>query len=72
MMEKLLGILENDARKPGFEGVYALAWSNNPEMRDELMEKMKKRLDMKSLVIGRISPVVGAHTGPGALGVFCY
>lgn len=72
MFEKLLSLLKTDSGKPGFEGVFGVAWSDNPDMRDELISMMRTRLPVRSLVTGRVSPVVGAHTGPGALGVFCY
>lgn len=71
MMEKLIAIIERESEKPGFEGKYALAWSDNPEARDEMISRMKERLGAENILIGRVSPVIGSHTGPGALGVFC-
>lgn len=71
MMEKLVTILQRESEKPGFEGKYALAWSNNPEARDELAQRLKERLGVENMLIGRVSPVIGSHTGPGVLGVVC-
>lgn len=71
-ISKLLDIAARDEARAGFEGVYAVAWSNNPDERERLIEQMNKRLTVNKLVVGQISPVIGAHTGPGALGIISY
>ncbi|MBF0634996.1 MAG: DegV family protein, partial [Nitrospinae bacterium] len=71
MMEKLVTIIERESEKPGFEGKYALAWSDNPTARDEMISRLKERLGAENILTGRVSPVIGSHTGPGALGVIC-
>lgn len=70
MMEKLISMIERESEKPGFEGKCALAWSDNPTARDEMISRMKDRLGVENMIIGRVSPVIASHTGPGALGVF--
>lgn len=71
MMEKLVTMIERESEKPGFEGKYAVAWSDNPEARDEMISRLKERLGAENILTGRVSPVIGSHTGPGALGVMC-
>jgi hypothetical protein len=71
MMEKLTTIIERESEKPGFEGKYALAWSDNPSARDEMISRLKERLGAQDILIGRVSPVIGSHTGSGALAVIC-
>ncbi len=72
LMGKLIKQLEADAKKPEFEGCYAVVYSDNLDECDSLIEVMRERLNIKSLHTGQISPVIGAHVGPGALGVICY
>ena len=45
---------------------------DDADARDELAGLMRERLEVNSLIIGQISPVIGAHVGPGALGVMAY
>jgi hypothetical protein len=71
MMGKLTAIIQRESQKPGFEGKYALVWSDNPDARDEMISMMKDKLGAENILIGRVSPVIGSHTGPGALGVMC-
>jgi hypothetical protein len=71
MMEKLITLIGRESEKPGFEGKYALAWSDNPSARDEMVSRLKERLGAENILIGRVSPVIGSHTGPGALAVIC-
>jgi len=71
MMEKLTAIIQRESEKPGFEGKYALVWSDNQEARDEMISMMKGKLGAENILTGRVSPVIGSHTGPGALGVMC-
>lgn len=72
VIDKLITILEGKARADNFEGAYAVVYSDNPEARDDLIDRMRDTLTIKTLVTGQISPVIGAHTGPGTLGVGCY
>ena len=72
VMEKLLVTLEDYSKHDGFEGTFGVVWSDNHDVFEELVEKMRDRLPVNSLISGQISPVVGAHSGPGALGVMCY
>jgi hypothetical protein len=72
LMDKVIGQLEADAQKPGFEGNYAVVYSDNPEAHNWLIETMREKLDVKKLYTGQISPVIGAHVGPGALGVMAF
>jgi hypothetical protein len=72
MMEKLTTLIQRESEKPGFEGKYALAWSDNPSARDEMISRLKEKLGAQNILVGRVSPVIASHTGPGALGVMCY
>jgi hypothetical protein len=71
VMEKLIAIIERESEKPGFEGKYAVAWSDSPEARDHVISLLKERLGAENILIGRVSPVIGSHTGPRALAVIC-
>jgi len=72
VIDKLIAILEEKAGADDFEGVYGVVYSDNLKQRDELIDRMRDRLTIKSLIIGQVSPVIGAHGGPGTLGVGCY
>lgn len=43
-----------------------------PEEGDALCEQLRKEFDAVELIQGELSPVVGAHTGPGTLGIGFY
>ncbi len=72
MMEKLLATLEEYSKHDSFEGVFGVVWSDNHGRYEELVAAIEERLPVKSLVSGQASPVIGAHAGPGTLGVICY
>ncbi|VAX18742.1 DegV family protein [hydrothermal vent metagenome] len=72
VINKLIDILEEKAGGDDFEGAYGVVYSDNPKERDELIDRMRDRLTIKSLIVGQVSPVIGAHVGPGTLGVGCY
>ncbi|MBI4667336.1 MAG: DegV family EDD domain-containing protein [Nitrospinae bacterium] len=72
MMKKLVELLEERASRPGFEGRVAVAWSDDMDSRDQVIAIIKERLGVESPLTGRVSPVLGSHVGPGALGVFCF
>lgn len=65
LMEELMGAEEG----PIHVGVLH---SQNEEDAAKLEAQIRERFDVAELFISEIGPVVGAHTGPGALGVAFY
>lgn len=43
--------------------------SNNEESAGELVAKLKEHYDIASLHVGMVGPAIGAHIGPGAVGL---
>ena len=67
-------ILANEVRKRtnGKEIITAIAHADNNKEAKKLKEKLEKDPKTKVLFVSPVSPVVGSHTGPGALLVGFY
>lgn len=62
LMEKGIGNKEN----LNFIGIIA---ANAPDASNYLLNECKSRFHAEEIMIGTLSPVIGAHTGPGTVGV---
>ena len=47
----------------------ALVHSTTPDELEEMATEIRATINPKTLLIGRFSPVLGCHTGPGVIGV---
>jgi DegV family protein with EDD domain len=47
----------------------AVVHSNAPHLADQMVRKIRERLDEKVVMVRNASPVLGAHAGPGAVAV---
>lgn len=46
--------------------------ANVPDMAEQLLEKVKQRVECTEVFIARFSPLMGIYTGPGVLGLVYY
>ena len=65
--ERLVDLLHEDVGEGRLHA--AVLQGNVPEDARELEERIASEFDCAELYIGTFSPVIGAHTGPGLLGV---
>lgn len=52
------------------EDVVTIAHGDCPEDAEALAEILKKEYGVKNILKGYVGPILGAHTGPGVLGLF--
>ena len=52
------------------EELVTIAHGDCPEDAEQLAEILRKEHGIKNILIGYVGPVLGAHTGPGVLGLF--
>jgi len=64
---KLVDLLHEDVGEGRLHA--AVLQGNVPEEAQELEERIASEFDCAELYVGTFSPVIGAHTGPGLLGV---
>jgi fatty acid-binding protein DegV len=46
--------------------------TNVPEEAARVAEMVKKRFGLKKVLLAPVSPIVGTHAGPGAIGLVFY
>jgi DegV family protein with EDD domain len=66
---RLIELVESelgDNKSPEFIGIIS---ANAPGASEFLLSEVKKRFNAKEIVIGNLTPVIGAHTGPGTVGI---
>lgn len=54
------------------ENVVFISHADAPDAAEELARAIKEKYSPKEIVIGYIGPVIGSHTGPGAVALFFY
>ena len=64
---KLVDLLREDVGEGRLHA--AVLQGNVPDEAKELEERIASEFDCAELYVGTFSPVIGAHTGPGLLGV---
>lgn len=57
---------------PDYSLPVGIVHANCPEDAKALAEKVKAETEFKTVIINDISPSIGTHTGPGALGLLYY
>ena len=71
-LDRLLDIFEERVRKDSFPVRLAVLHTDTPDEAEQLLERARQRFgltDVSEAFIGRVSPVIGVHAGPGALGI---
>lgn len=66
---RIVDLLKKDIGEGGGMNL-VLAHSNAPELAESVGTLMKEHFDVKGLTFTTIGPVIGTHTGPGAIGIF--
>ena len=64
----LVNAFERNADKPCVERVY-IAHAACPDDAEFVAARLREQFDVGDILIHYIDPVIGAHTGPGALGL---
>ena len=59
-----------ERRSPAEEDVVTIAHGDCPEDAALLADILKKEYNVKNIITGYVGPILGAHTGPGVLGLF--
>ena len=70
-LEKMLSVVRDETAGAGALHM-AVINAAAAEEGDELCERVRREFDPVELIQGELSPVVGAHTGPGTLGLGFY
>jgi DegV family protein with EDD domain len=71
-IDRLLDLFEERVRKDKCQMSVATMYADTPREAEGLLGRAKARFgpgDVKEDFIGRVGPVLGVHTGPGALGI---
>lgn len=59
-----------ERRSPTEEDVVAIAHGDCPEDAALLADILKEEYQVQNIITGYVGPILGAHTGPGVLGLF--
>lgn len=71
-LDRLLEIFERQVLKDSRPVRIAVLHTDTPDEAEQLLERARQRFDLSDVseaFIGRVSPVIGVHAGPGALGI---
>ncbi len=69
-LDRILELAHNVAgRKPA---VVAVMHANAPDAAREFAAQVRKRLNVKDMVVGEAGPVLACHGGPGLIGIVLY
>lgn len=67
-LEKILELIEE--KTAGHKNVrIATLHANNPDTAQSILEKVAKRINPVEQIFSELSPVMGTHAGPGAIGL---
>lgn len=66
---RVFDVAESELGKQGTIEYLGVVTANTPEMGDELVRMAHQRFHIRNEFVGQISPVIGAHIGPGAVGL---
>lgn len=69
--ERVFEVAEAELGKQGSIEYLGIVTANAPTVGDEFLTMAHQRFHVRNEFVGLISPVIGAHVGPGAVG-FCY
>jgi len=71
-LDRLLDIFESHVSKDQCPVRIAVLHTDTPDEAEELLSRARSRFgptDISEAFVGRVSPVIGVHAGPGALGI---
>lgn len=63
-----LNVIQQNIEQPGEQTIYVLH-ANNMTSAEKVAQMIKENVNCKGITIQDIGPVIGCHTGPGALAV---
>lgn len=66
--ERVFQIAESELGKQGTIDYLGIVTANAPQVGDEFLNMAHQRFHVRNEFVGLISPVIGAHVGPGTLG----
>ncbi len=72
MKKELKRLITEKSKNKNFEGHFGIATAGEVPYEDDIMDWIRKNFEISSITTAEVSPVIGAHAGPGALAVFCY
>jgi len=70
-VSKLLDIVEEKTSGQAISKI-CVGHAQAPDEAEALTQRLRQRLDCDQFYVSQIGPVIGTHTGPGALGVAVY
>lgn len=68
-IKRLFEIAETDLGKQGRVEYLGVLSANSPKYSEEITATARQRFRIKNEFVSEISPVIGTHTGPGAVGL---
>jgi DegV family protein with EDD domain len=68
-IKRLFEIAETDLGKQGRVEYLGVLSANSPKYSEEITATARQRFRVKNEFVSEISPVIGTHTGPGAVGL---
>ncbi|NLC30095.1 MAG: DegV family protein [Chloroflexi bacterium] len=68
-IKRLFEIAERDLGKQGRVEYLGVLSANSPKYSEEITATARQRFRVKNEFVSEISPVIGTHTGPGAVGL---
>ncbi len=66
--ERVFEVAESELGKQGTIEYLGVVTANVPQLEDEFVTMAHQRFHVRNEFVGLISPVIGAHAGPGAVG----
>jgi len=66
--ERVFQIAESELGKQGTIEYLGIVTANAPQIGDEFLNMAHQRFHVRNEFVGLISPVIGAHVGPGTVG----
>jgi DegV family protein with EDD domain len=70
-VSKLLDVVEEKIGGQSISKI-CVGHAQAPDEAEALTQRLRQRLDCDQFYVSQIGPVIGTHTGPGALGVAVY
>jgi DegV family protein with EDD domain len=67
--QRLIDLVENELGVDKSPEFICIISANAPDASDFLLNEIKSRFTPKEIMIGNLTPVIGAHTGPGTVGI---
>ena len=68
-IKRVFEIAEADLGKQGRVEYLGVLSANSPKLSEEMVATARQRFKIKNEFVSEISPVIGTHSGPGAVGL---